>query len=111
MLDLAREFSLLGFLEEAEEDGTITYVMDFSDDMYVTVTDDNGRTPVRAKQNLVLACYDGKGRYLWGSECKTFMELQKLCQDKPTGSPGLLFALKSASKTLKDTEWSSPSHP
>ena len=111
MLDLAKEFSLLGFLDEAEEDGTITYVMDFSDDVYITVTDDNGRTPVRAKQNLVLACYDSEGRYLWGSEFKTFMELQKLCQDKPAGSPGLLQALKSASKTLKDKEWSSPSHP
>ena len=55
MLDLAKEFSLLGFLEETEED-TVTYVMDFPDDVYVTVTDDNGRTPVRAKQNLVLAC-------------------------------------------------------
>ena len=49
MLDLAKEFSLLGFLEETEED-TVTYVMDFPDDVYVTVTDDNGRTPVRAKQ-------------------------------------------------------------
>ena len=111
MLDLAKEFSLLGFLEEAGEDGTLTYVMDFSDDVYVTVTDDNGRTPVRAKQNLVLACYDGEGRYRWGSEFKTFMELQKLCQNNPTGSPELLQALKCASKTLKDTEWSSPSHP
>ena len=111
MLDLGKEFSLLGFLEETEEDGTITYVMDFSDDVYITVTDDNGRTPVRAKQNLVLACYDGEGRYLWGSECKTFMELQKFCQDKTAGSPELLLALKGASKTLKDTEWSSPSHP
>ena len=111
MLDLAKEFLLLGFLEEAEEDGTITYVMDFPDDVYITVTDDNGRTPVRAKQNLVFACYDGEGRYLWGSECKTFMELQKLCQDKPSGSPELLQALKNASKTLKDKEWSTPSHP
>ncbi len=41
MLDLAKEFSLLGFLEETEED-TVTYVMDFPDDVYVTVTDDNG---------------------------------------------------------------------
>ena len=111
MLDLGKEFSLLGFLEETEEDGTITYVMDFSDDVYITVTDDNGRTPVRAKQNLVLACYDGEGRYLWGSECKTFMELQKFCQDKTAGSPELLLALKGASKTLKYTDWSSPSHP
>lgn len=111
MLDLAKEFSLLGFLEEAGEDGTLTYVMDFSDDVYVTVTDDNGRTPVRAKQNLVLACYDGEGRYLWGSEFKTFMELQKLCREKPAGSPELLRALKDASGTLKDREWSSPSHP
>ncbi len=75
MLDLAKEFSQLGFLEETEED-TVTYVMDFPDDVYVTVTDDNGRTPVRAKQNLVLACYDSEGRYRWGSEFKTFMELQ-----------------------------------
>ena len=111
MLDLAKEFSLLGFLEETEEDRTVTYVMDFPDDMYITVSDDNGRTPVRAKQNLVLACYDGEGRYLWGSECKTFMELQKLCQDKSAGSPELLQALKNASRTLKDREWSSPSHP
>ena len=43
MLDLAKEFSLLGFLEEAEEDGTVTYVMDFPDDVYITVTDENGR--------------------------------------------------------------------
>ena len=103
MLDLAKEFSLLCFLEETEEDGTVTYVMDFPDDVYITVTDDNGRTPVRAKQNLVLACYDGEGRYRWGSEFKTFMELQKLCQNNPTGSPELLQALKCASKTLKDT--------
>ena len=111
MLDLAKEFSLLGFWEEAEEDGTVTYVMDFPDDVYITVTDDNGRTPARAKQNLVLACYDSEGRYLWGSEFKTFMELQKYCQDNPAGSPVLLQALKNASKTLKDKEWSSPSHP
>ena len=103
MLDLAKEFSLLGFLEETEEDGTVTYIMDFPDDTYITVTDDNGRAPVRAKQNLVLACYDGEGRYRWGSEFKTFMELQKLCQNNPTGSPELLQALKCASKTLKDT--------
>ena len=111
MLDLSKEFSLLGFLEEAEEDGTVTYVMDFPDDAYIIVTDDNGKTPVRAKQNLVLACYDANGRYLWGSEFKTFMELQKLCQNNPPGSAELLQALKDASKTLKDREWSSPSHP
>lgn len=111
MLDLAKEFLLSGFLEETEEDGAVTFVMDFPDDVYITVTDDNGRTPVRAKQNLVLACYDGTGRYLWGSECKTFMELQKLCQNHQPGSPELLQALKDASKTLKDREWSSPSHP
>ena len=111
MLDLAKEFSILGFLEETEEDGAVTYVMDFPNDGYITVTDDNGRTPVRAKQNLVLACYNGEGRYLWGSECKTFMELQKLCQQNPAGSPELLQTLKDASKTLKDGEWASPSHP
>ena len=104
MLDLPKEFSLSGFLEETEEDGTVLYVMDFPDDVYITVTDDNGRTPVRAKQNLVLACSDGDGRYLWGSEFRTFMELQKLCQDNPAGSPELLQALKDASKTLKETE-------
>ena len=104
MLDLTKEFSLSGFLEETEEDGTVLYVMDFPDDVYITVTDDNGRTPVRAKQNLVLACYDGDGRYRWGSEFKTFMELQKLCQNNPAGSPELLKALKKASKTLKETE-------
>ena len=111
MLDLAKEFSLLGFLEETEEDGTVTYVMDFPDDVYITVTDDNGRTPVRAKQNLVLACYDKEGCYQWGSEFKTFMEMQKLCHNNNPGSPELLTALKSASITLKDAEWSSPSHP
>ena len=111
MLDLAKEFLLLGFLEETEEDSTVTYVMDFSGDVYITVTDDNGRTPVRAKQNLVLACYDAEGRYLWGSEFKTFMDLQKLCREKPPGSPELLLALKAASKALKDCEWASPSHP
>ena len=104
MLDLSKEFALSGFLKEAEEDGTVLFVMDFPDDVYITVTDDNGRTPVRAKQNLVLACYDGDGRYLWGSEFKTFMELQKLCQSYPAGSPELLKALKVASKTLKETE-------
>ena len=103
MLDLTKEFSLSGFLQETEEDGTVLYVMDFPDDVYITVTDDNGRTPVRAKQNLVLACYDSEGRYLWGSECKTFMELQKLCQSHPAGSPELLQAFKDASKTLKET--------
>lgn len=109
MLDLAKEFSLLGFLEETEED-TVTYVMDFPDNVYVTVTNDNGRTPVRAKQNLVLACYDSEGRYRWGSEFKTFMELQTICQAHPAGSPELLQALKDASKTLKDGE-SFPSTP
>ena len=104
MLDLSKEFSLSGFLEETGDDGTITYVMDFPGDMYVTVTDDNGRTPVRAKQNLVLACYDGEGRYLWGSEFKTFMELQKICRDNPAGSPDLLQAFRNASKTLKAGE-------
>ena len=102
MLDLAKEFSLSGFLEETGEDGTAAYVMDFPGDVYVTVTDDNGRTPVRAKQNLVLACYDGEGRYLWGSEFRTFMELQKICQANPAGSADLLLALKDASKTLKE---------
>ena len=103
MLDLSKEFSLLGFLEETEEDGAVIYVMDFPDDMYITITDDNGRTPVRAKQNLILACYDSEGRYLWGSEFKTFMELQKLCRNNPVGSAALLQALKDASKTLKET--------
>lgn len=111
MLDLVKEFTDLGFLEESEEDGAITFVMDFPDNVYIIVTDENGRTPVRAKQNLVLACYDGNGRYLWGSEFKTFMELQKVCQDNPAGSLELLDALKGASKTLKDGEWSSPSNP
>ena len=41
MLDLTKEFSLSGFLEETEEDGTVLYVMDFPDDVYITVTDDN----------------------------------------------------------------------
>ena len=104
MLDLSKEFSLSGFLEETGEDGTILYVMDFPDDVYITVTDDNGRTPVRAKQNLVLACYDREGRYLWGSEFKTFMELQKLCQNNPACSAELMQALKDASKTLKEKE-------
>ena len=85
MLDLHEEFAKLGF----EED----------------------ETPERAKQNLVIACYDAEGRYLWGSECKTFMELQKLCEGKQAGSPELLAALKGASKTLKDGEWTTPSHP
>lgn len=82
MLDLAKEFSLLGFLEETEED-TVTYVMDFPDNVYVTVTDDNGRTPVRAKQNLVLACYDSEGRYRWEASsrplwnCKRFVRLNR----------------------------------
>lgn len=111
MLDLVKEFTASGFLEETGEDGAVTFVMDFPDDVYITVTDDNGKTPVRAKQNLVLACYGSDGRYLWGSEFKTFMELQKICQAHPAGSPELLQALKDASKTLKDTEWSTPSHP
>ena len=71
MLDLPKEFSLSGFLEETEEDGTVLYVMDFPDDVYITVTDDNGRTPVRAKQHLVLACYAGDGRYIWGQAFRT----------------------------------------
>ena len=75
MLDLPKEFSLSGFLEETEEDGTVLYVMDFPDDVYITVTDDNGRTPVRAKQNLVLACYDGQdlhgtAKALPGQSCR-----------------------------------------
>ena len=37
MLDLSKEFSLSGFLEETEEDGTALYVMDFPDDVYITV--------------------------------------------------------------------------
>jgi hypothetical protein len=32
------------------------------------------------------------------------MELQKICQAQPAGSPELLQALKDASKTLKDGE-------
>ena len=39
------------------------------------------------------------------------MELQKLCNGKRAGSPELLAALKDASKTLKDGEWATPSHP
>ena len=111
MLDLSKELPLLGFLEETDEDSIITYVMDFPGGIFVTVTDDNGKAPVRAKQNLVLACYDSEGLYLWGSEVKTFMELQKLCENKEAGSPELLQSFKEASKTLKDREWTSPSHP
>ncbi len=111
MLDLSKEFTVLGFAEETDETGMTYYVMDFPDDRYVIVSDDNGRAPVRAKQNLVLACYDGDGRYEWGSECKTFMELQTLCAGKPPGSPELLQVLKDASGTLKDREWSAPAHP
>jgi len=111
MLDLAKEFVLSGFSEETDENGITAYVMDFPGDMYVMVSDDNGKTPVRAKQNLVLACYDGEGRYLWGSELKTFMELQKLCSENKAGSPELLLALKNASKTLKESDWESPARP
>ena len=102
MLDLSREFLLLGFLEETDEDNITAYVMDFPEDACVIVTDDNGKTPVRAKQNLVLACYDREGRYLWGSEVKNFMELQKLCENREAGSMELLQTLKDASKTLKE---------
>jgi len=111
MLDLPKEFEALGFTEEMDEFEVITYVMDFPGGQYVIVSDDNGKTPVRAKQNLVLACYDGEGRYIWGSECKTFMELEKICAEHKAGSPELQAALKNASKTLKDSDWASPSHP
>ena len=111
MLDLSKEFVLLGFSEEADEENITTYVMDFPEGVYITASDDNGKTPVRAKQNIVLACYDSEGRYLWGSELKTFMELQKLCQENEAGSAELLQALKTASKTLKDGEWVTASHP
>ena len=111
MLDLTKEFAALGFVAEEEEKDDILYIMDFSDASYVIVTDDNGKAPQRAKQNLIIACYDGEGNYQWGSECKTFMDLQKLCAGLTPGSPELLAALKDASKTLKDAEWSSPSHP
>ena len=111
MLNLNKEFTDLGFLEETDEDNITTYVMDFANGIFITITDENGKTPVRAKQNLVMACYDGEGRYLWGSECKTFMELQKLCQANAAGSTELLQALKDASKTLKDSEWTTPAHP
>lgn len=111
MLDLAKEFATLGFAAEEEDKDTILYTMDFSDETYIIVTDDNGNTPERAKQNLIIACYDSQGNYLWGSECKTFMDLQKLCEGRQPGSIELLTALKNASKTLKDTEWSTPFHP
>lgn len=110
MLDLHEEFVKLGFEEDEDDDKVVQYAMDFPAGVFVTVSDDNGKTPERAKQNLVIACYDAEGRYLWGSECRTFMELQKLCNGKRAGSPELLAALKDASKTLKDGEWATPSH-
>ena len=111
MLDLSKEFALLGFVEETDEENNSYYVMDFPDGIFLTVTDDNGKMPERAKQNLVLACFDNDGLYLWGSELKTFMELQNLCKDKDAGSTALLEAVKNASKTLKDSDWATPSHP
>lgn len=111
MLDLTKEFAGLGFVQEQDEDKNPFYVMDFPDDMYVTITDDMGNLPEKAKQELILACYDAEGRYVWGSEIKTFMELQKLCQGKDANSAELLKQLKQASKTLKDADWSSPARP
>lgn len=111
MLDLNVELEKLGFEAETQDKDDILYVMDFEDGSYITVTDEDGRAPERAKANLILACYDDAGRYLWGSEISTFMALQDLCAGKEPGSPALLEALKNASKTLKDSEWQSPSRP
>lgn len=111
MLDLMKEFTALGFAREEDEEKNAFYVMDFPADRYVTVTDDTGSLPEKAKQNLVLACYDAEGRYIWGSEVTTFMELQTLCTGMEPGSEELLQRMQNASKTLKDTDWPTPSHP
>ena len=44
MLDLAKEFATLGFAAEEEDKDTILYTMDFPDETYIIVTDDNGNT-------------------------------------------------------------------
>lgn len=111
MLDLRAEFAALGFDEDTDEDKVTLFAMDFPEGGFITVSDDNGKMPERAKANLVVACYDEEGRYLWGSEFKTFMDLQKVCAAHPAGSAELLQALKDASRTLKDAEWTTPSKP
>ena len=82
MLDLRAEFAALGFDEDTDEDKVTLFAMDFPEGRFITVSDDNGKMPERAKANLVVACYDEEGRYLWGSEFKTFMDLQKVCLEQ-----------------------------
>ena len=61
MLDLVKEFTDLGFLEESEEDGAITFVMDFPDNVYIIVTDENGRE-VTDEEGKVLTQDAGPGQ-------------------------------------------------
>ena len=64
MLDLRAEFAALGFDEDTDEDKVTLFAMDFPEGRFITVSDDNGKMPERAKANLVVACYDEEGRYL-----------------------------------------------
>ena len=90
----AADFDKLGFWEDTtpEENFTV-YGMDFGTD-YIMLTDDLGKTPVDAKQFIVVAAYDDNDYFLWGVELKDFAALKELCSKYTAGSPELLEALR-----------------
>ena len=90
----AADFDKLGFWEDTTPEANITvYGMDFGTD-YIMLTDDLGKTPVDAKQFIVVAAYDDSDCFLWGVELKNFAALKDLCNTYAAGSPELLEALR-----------------
>ncbi len=102
MQDFDTNFEKLGFWKDiTEEDKIEVFGMDFEDGTYIIITDDAGKTPLDKTKGLILACYDSRDSFIWGSEFKNFAALEKVCQGKTECTGELLEALKNSSKGLK----------
>lgn len=89
----AADFEILGFWEDTTPEENITiYGMD-TDDCYIIVTDDLGKTPVNEKGFIVVAAYDNDDCFLWGVELKNFALFKAICSAYEPGTPELLEAL------------------
>ena len=96
MTQLANDFETLGFWEdETDEEHIVIYGMDFpSENAYIIVTDDSGKTPATNKDTLVIACYDNDDCFLWGKELQNWFALEKLVTENKAETKELLEALK-----------------
>ncbi|MEG0831588.1 MAG: hypothetical protein RSF75_04515 [Acidaminococcaceae bacterium] len=96
MSQLSEDFEKLGFWEsETEEENIVVFGMDFpTDESFIVITDDAGKTPETTKTHLVVACYSDDDCFIWGKEVQNWFALDKLIAEFPAGTPELLEALK-----------------